>query len=993
MKTKSLNRRIGIEFSQSMFCAPVQLDKISAWFEHGPFAFWITDQLRPKQIVELGTHTGYSYFCFCQAVEKLQVKTKCVAVDTWKGDEHSYFYGEEIFDSVVRTNEKYGHFSRLLRTTFDEALAKFPPKTIDLLHIDGRHFYEDVKHDYESWLPKLTDDAIVLFHDTNVQDRDFGVWKLFKELKKKHTSFEFLHGHGLGVLAPKKVPSTVKDFFASNHSEVRAIFASLGGAISTRWALQETQAKLQKAILVGGQMEKQFQDQKIINDSLQLLQKKNSELESERDQLKSELANRNQMALSQKPIISAIAKLQADAHQSRSLAAKISSGIDAIVRPSSSKLAVLRKSIYFDADWYLSTYKDVASSGMDPAIHYIEYGAQEGRDPGPFFSTRDYQAKFPQTADGGQNPLLHSISPAWLRSRMPRPLKPIEYITYADRVAIKKHISELSHKPLISVVMPAYNTPEKLLRQAIASVQAQLYTNWELCIANDASTDPIVAKVLNEYAAKDQRIKIIHRKENGNISAATNSALELATGEFIALMDHDDLVHETALYEVAAEINTHPDVDVIYSDEDHVDGKGRHSVEHFKTDFNPELFLSQNMISHLGVYRHSLMKKIGGFREGFDGAQDYDLALRAWAASSSEKIRHIPAILYHWRQGASTRSFSESQLEKCTNSARAAIQEFLDLKIGGAKVHPVTGFENYHRVQYPLPKDLPLVSVIVPTKDKAELLSMAATGILEQTDYKNIELLVIDHESSEPATLELFEKLKCDPRVRVLPYSGTFNYSAMNNMAVNHAKGSIIALVNNDIEVIEPSWLTEMISHAVRPEVGAVGAKLYYPDYCIQHAGVIIGVGGVAGHAFHLQKKNSSGYMAHAVLCRAVSAVTGACLVVRKTTFEEVDGLEADNLPIAFNDIDFCLKVQALGYRNIWTPFAELVHHESLSRGAEDTPAKQMRFQKEAEYMIDKWEGAIANDIYYNPNLSLVTQNYEKAKPSRRKRPWVHFLG
>jgi O-antigen biosynthesis protein len=287
---------------------------------------------------------------------------------------------------------------------------------------------------------------------------------------------------------------------------------------------------------------------------------------------------------------------------------------------------------------------------------------------------------------------------------------------------------------------------------------------------------------------------------------------------------------------------------------------------------------------------------------------------------------------------------------------------------------------------------LPLVSVIIPTKDYSDLLSVSADGILNNTSYKNIELLIVDHESREPATLALFSKLKNDPRVKILSYNGPFNYSDMNNIAVKHAEGSIVALVNNDIEVIEPEWLTEMVSHAVRRDVGVVGAKLYYPDQRIQHAGVVVGIGGVAGHAFHLQKRGSSGYMSQAVLTRAVSAVTGACFAVRKSVYEEVEGLEAENLTVAFNDIDFCLKVQAKGYRNVWTPFAELIHHESLSRGAEDTPAKQARFKKECDYMMDKWKDVIACDPFYNPNLSLSTQNYEVANPSRRKKPWADFL-
>jgi O-antigen biosynthesis protein len=1012
---KNLKQRQSVISNRpSMFWAPEQLAQVSAWFEHGPFAFWITDVLRPSQFVELGTHTGYSFFCFCQTIRKLKLSTKCVAVDTWKGDEHSYFYGEEIFDSVVRTNEKYKRFSRLLRSTFDDALSKFPSNSIDLLHIDGRHFYDDVKHDYESWLPKLTDHAIVLFHDTNVRERDFGVWKLFKELKRKHTSFEFLHGHGLGVLAPKKVPLPMKDFFGSNHNEVQAIFASLGGAITTRWALQESQTILEKTMSFGGQMEDLAKENLKMSENMRLLQVQNSELHNEREQLKtelhnereqiktelykereylkSELASRSQTQLAQRSILGAIAKLHGESHRNRSLVSKLADGIHATIYPSAAKLYALRKSIYFDADWYLSSYKDVAGSGMDPAIHYLEYGAQEGRDPGPFFSTRDYQAKFPQTSGKGQNPVLHSICPAWLRARKLHPAKPVDCITNADRAAIQKHIANLSLQPLISVVMPAYNTPEKFLRQAIASVQAQLYTNWELCIANDASPDKTVAKVLDECAAKDKRIKIVHRKENGNISAATNTALELATGEFIALIDHDDLLHETALYEVAAEINAHPYVDVIYSDEDQIDENGHRSGGYHKPDFNPELFLSQNMVSHLGVYRASLINKIGGLRSGFEGSQDYDLMLRAWAASSTDKIRHIPAILYHWRRGALTPSFSELQLEKCTIAARVAIQEFLDLQNEGAKVAFAPNAPNFSKIIRKIPQPEPLVSIIIPNKDQAKLLSICISGILHHTNYKNIELIVVDHQSQETETFELFERLKVDKRVRILPFAGEFNYSAMNNMAVDLARGQILVLMNNDIEVCSANWLTEMVAHAIRPGVGAVGAKLNYPDGRIQHAGVILGLGGIANHAYHLKGKDYAGYFGQAALARSVSAVTGACLVIRKAVFNEVGGLDGEKLAVAYSDIDLCLKLQARGYRNIITPFAELIHHESISRGSENTRSKKARLQRESDVMKKRWAEIIANDPYYNPNLSLDKPAYRATSQSRRKKPWARYL-
>lgn len=296
------------------------------------------------------------------------------------------------------------------------------------------------------------------------------------------------------------------------------------------------------------------------------------------------------------------------------------------------------------------------------------------------------------------------------------------------------------------------------------------------------------------------------------------------------------------------------------------------------------------------------------------------------------------------------------------------------------------------RVVRRVPEPNPLVSVIVLTKDRADLTAVCADGVLNKTDYPNLELLIVDHDSREPETKALFDSLRADRRVRILPYSGPFNFSAMNNMAVSAAKGTILTLLNNDIEVMRPDWLSEMVSHAVRPEVGAVGAKLYYADGRLQHAGVVIGIGGVAGHSFLFEGREALGYFGQAALTRAVSAVTGACLVVRKSVFLEARGLDAIDFPVAFNDIDFCLKVRSKGYRNVWTPFAELVHHELLSRGYEDTPEKKARFARECANFRDRWAAAIENDPYYNPNLSLQSSNYDIAELSRRMKPWIAYL-
>jgi len=971
----------------------------SAWFEHGPFAFWITESLHPHCFVELGTHTGFSYFCFCQAVKHVQTGTACYAIDTWKGDEHANFYGEEIFQGCVTENSKYKGFSTLVRSTFDDALAYFPDNSVDLLHIDGRHFYDDVRHDFETWCPKLTANAIVLFHDTNVRERNFGVWKLFDELKVNHPTFEFLHGYGLGVLAMGEIPAALSGLFAADRAqtiEIRQIFAPLGAKILQKWELAQ-------------QLNSSAAERELLKTKKESLEQANAEFVQKHEETAEkfeELSARSAMLGEQSKKLSeilvemergiqqknafAVQLMQTSRrrHRVKPWVARMMLSVKKILGARNATVRIVKNSPLFDANWYLTKYPDVAASKSDPAKHYAKYGAAEGRDPGPLFSTSSYLALNPDVANNKINPLVHFDRHGWREERPIFGKRLEEKLDDEDRLSIKRHMSKFYRNPLISIVMPAYNSNEEFFRQAINSVLVQLYQNWELCIANDASPNPEVARIIDEYAAKDARIKVVHRAQNGNISAASNSALELATGEFIALMDHDDLLHETALYEIAAEINAHPEADILYSDEDKVDENNRRYSPYYKTDFNPELVLGQNMISHLGVYRHSLLSKIRGFREGFEGSQDYDLFLRAWSASSSKVIRHIPAVLYHWRIDSRSTSFSQTQLDRCSDAARRAVQDFLDKEGEGARVIESLEQPQYSRILRKIPDPAPLVTAIVLTKDAANLLSVCVKGLLEGTNYPNLEVLIVNHDSEKKETLELLAKLQLDPRVRILPYSGEFNYSAMNNMAAREARGSVLLLLNNDIEMLHEDWLAEMVAHAIRPQVGAVGAKLYYPDSRIQHAGVVVGIGGVAGHSFLFEPKDAPGYFFQACLTRAVSAVTAACLVVRKDIFFEVDGLNEVDLKVAFNDVDLCLKVQEKGYRNVWTPFAQLIHHESATRGSDQTPKKRARFQHEVSYIKERWAVVIKNDPFYNPNLSLQSMTHDPAISSRRIAPW-----
>lgn len=562
----------------------------------------------------------------------------------------------------------------------------------------------------------------------------------------------------------------------------------------------------------------------------------------------------------------------------------------------------------------------------------------------------------------------------------------------ADCAAIKAHVEEMARKPLISVVMPAYATPEPWIRAAVESVRRQLYPHWQLCVADDASPDLALWDILREYAAADPRIVVTRRTENGHISAATNSALELATGEFVALMDHDDLLSERALYEVAAVIERDPAADLIYSDEDKVDDEGLRFEPHFKTDWNPELMLSQNMVSHLGVYRRSLVTQVGGLRSAFDGSQDYDLALRVSELTTSAHIHHIPAVLYHWRQQSGLKSFSESELARCSDAARRAVEEHLRRLGEPATVQVHDHLPGWLAVRRTPPSQRPMVSIIVPTRDRAELLAQCADGILNNTAYAPFELLIVDNDSAEPETFALFDRLLADPRVRILPAPGPFNYPKLNNDAVAASRGELLVLLNNDISVIDPNWLDALVAQAVRPNVGAVGARLLFPDGRVQHGGVALGIGGappVAGHLGYGASRQDTGYYGHLVLPRNVSAVTAACLCMRRQVFDEVGGLDEQYLAVAFNDVDLCLKIRAKGYDVVWTPLAELYHHESATRGSDHAPAAEARFQHEIRIMRERWGDLLDNDPFYGPNFDRGHGDYRLASPPLRPPPWT----
>jgi GT2 family glycosyltransferase len=548
---------------------------------------------------------------------------------------------------------------------------------------------------------------------------------------------------------------------------------------------------------------------------------------------------------------------------------------------------------------------------------------------------------------------------------------PDEYRRWVNRFEPKaaelarQREQRFARAPKISLVVPVFNPPEAFLEAMLQSVLAQTYANWELCLA-DASSEPHIRPLLERIAGRESRIRVQFLTENQGIVGNSNAALALATGEYVGFLDHDDTLAPFALYEMASAINAQPDADFLYSDEDKLDRTGERVEPNFKPDWSPETLRSRNYVCHLTMLRRALVEAAGGFRAGFDGAQDYDLVLRA--SERATRIVHVPHVLYHWRMHEQSTAANKGSKSYAYENGRKALAEHLARVGVDASVHdgPILG--TYH-VVYHL-RAQPLVSVVIPNKDHPEMLARCVDS-LAKGSYANYELLVVENGSERPETLAYYRELQKQPHARVLEWAKPFNYAAVNNFAASRAKGELLLFLNNDIEAISPDWLEALVKVAVQPGVGAVGAKLYYADDTIQHAGIVVGMGGVAGHSHLCFPRQAAGHMQRLLYTQNVAAVTGACLLMPKAVFEEVGGFD-EGFVLAFNDVDLCLQVLAKGYRVVWTPDAELYHLESKTRGPEDTDAKQTRFRREFELFHLKWGDFLrAGDPYYNPHFRL----------------------
>ena len=542
-------------------------------------------------------------------------------------------------------------------------------------------------------------------------------------------------------------------------------------------------------------------------------------------------------------------------------------------------------------------------------------------------------------------------------------------------------INTFAHRPLISVLLPLNLPDPQRLAGAINSVRNQIYPNWELCIVGYARTNPEVLTTLDTYAKRDDRIKVVLLGDSSEESKAWNCTLAMAAGEWSTFLCEDDLLSEGALYWVVEAINQNPEFKLIYSDEDRIDDSGKRFAPYFKCDWNVDLFYSQNLISHLSFFCTPLLREIGGMYPDFEACRDLDLALRYIERLNQNEILHIPRVLYHVRADEQKATDTPAAEPFASPSGISALNAHFQRKSIAASAEFIgCGY----RIRYALPENPPLVSIIIPTRDKLPLLRKCINSILEKTNYPNFEILIIDNGSESRATLRYLKRLASDSRIKVLRDDRPFNFSALNNEGVKRSRGEIVALLNNDVQVINPDWLTEMVSHALRPGVGAVGAKLLYPNGSLQHGGVILGIRGLVGHSHKHLPPNQQGYFSRASLVQTVSAVTAACMVIRKEIYQKVGGLDEINLKVAYNDVDFCLRIREEGYRNIWTPFAELYHHESSTRGYEDTPEKRARFAGEAAYLQKKWGARLLDDPNYSRNLTLDFWDFSLAWPPRK---------
>lgn len=844
------------------FTYPHRLVQPSAWVEHIPFAMLLIDIIRPTILVELGTHSGNSYCAFCQAVKELRIDAKCFAVDSWEGDPHSGEYGPEVLgDLRLHHDPLYGSFSRLVQSTFDEAVNHFGDQTIDLLHIDGLHTYEAVKHDFETWLPKMSGRGFILFHDTNVRERDFGVWRLWLELEQRYPGFDFPHGNGLGIVFVGNQPMPVLSDLFSMPKEQKKMFIEFFHFLGNQYTVTKEQ------------------EQKIQNQSQRLI------VQNEQIQILNEqLAEQDQVISEQDQVISEKDQV-----------------INEILISKAWKIVLLLRRI---KEWFVPPVsRREGFMGLGPVNSYLN----------------------------------------WIRENTPSP---------EDLERHKKISARWDPPPLFSVIIYFSKPEKKIIQNFLNSLQAQTCSSWELCIAMNSE---FVETTMGLF--ENENYKVVKCDRDRSIPECLNDAFNVSKGDYVIFMDDNSVISPDMFFEVASLIRTQPEVDLIYFDEDQlVENDRKRGEPWFKPGhWSPEMLLSVNYLKH-SVMRRSLIEQIGKFDNDVNKDYMWDLVFRF--TEKSAHIAHIPKILYHQNKPSWNIKDNPRQLLQLLENN--AIRTHLK-RLGFDEPEVINLTYNIKRVLWK-PKS-EKVSIIIPNKNSPQLLENCISSILNKTVYTNYEIIVVDNQSTNSETLDFYEKLAERLDVKIIPFSESFNYSRANNIGAENASGEILLFLNNDIEIMKSDWLEELVRWAEIPEVGVVGAKLLYPDGKIQHAGIVIGMLGHANHIYYGSKNHETSLFGSLNWYRNYMAVTGACMMMRRSVFEEIGGFD-ENYLLAFSDVEICLRIIEHGYRIVYTPFAELLHYEGKSRKSH-VPVDDMKLA--LEHMKD----IIRNgDPYYNSNLS-----------------------
>lgn len=949
--------------SPASFLAPRHV-KESAWLEHAPFLFWLMAAVRPSSYVELGVHNGFSYLSACQAIEALGIPAAAYGVDTWKGDEHAGFYGEQIYSALAAEHEPYVGFSRLIRATFAEAVDKFADGAIDLLHVDGRHRYEDVREDYETWRPKLSPRGLVLFHDTNIRHDDFGVWRYWSEIAQPGRSFEFLHGAGLGVLAPgPRVPSALRPLFdadAAETAQIRAAYANLGGGITRQWRLDHLHA-------IMGQHERLEDLRAHVAD----LRAHLTDARAERDDLQSRLQSRDRELLEASVRQTALAKEREELIRNAGEARDVAHRTTETLRAVQLRMHAIESSTIWRAASQVSRPLSAIPPGVRRRLRQGATLAWHVATPHRAAVRRrnrlaaaagdlGSQLRFSPFGGAGRMGVTAAEDGRYDLAFGPQP-----YVYIPPRAPddLDTRIAALGRRPRFSIITPVYETPNELLDRMIASVKAQWYPHWELILVDDKSpSERVRARLAKET---DERVRVILLDANRGISGASNAAIEAAQGDYLVFLDHDDELTVDCLYELAQGIDR-TGAQFVYSDEDKIDRDGSFVQPFFKPDWSPDAIMSVMYTCHVSCVERRLAVEVGGLRSEFDGAQDWDFVLRV--VEQAERIHHVPKVLYHWRIIPASTAADLNAKPEAADAGRRARVAALARRGQSGDLEAEPRLPGFYRVRYDVVGE-PLVSIIIPSRDNGEVLRACVESILQRSTWSRFEILIIDNGSREPGTLRTLDDLERHSNVRRIVHDRPFNYSEVNNIGIGEAAGEFLLFLNDDTEVLTADWLERMIGFAQLPHVGAVGAKLLYADGHVQHVGVANYAAGPS-HAFARLPRNAPGYFMRNLLDHDWIAVTGACMMVQRKKFEAVGGGFDETFPIAYNDVELCFRFLDHGLYNVVCTAAELTHYESISRGLDhEDPGKLARLHSERRRLFERHPTRALADPWHNPNL------------------------